>query len=193
MTHSAEFDDRITKPLQAVLGKRLISVFFWIVSSDKAIFDPEKPNSTGLVAVRLCFDGSSVDTVSAWQEALKGEGNSHHIQFSHKEAWLDKGKKSIESICVSQNLLWSKLVDQTLTDISVYGAASNPQAVVMQFGEPSVALTIGYAGDNLIEDTGDEMLIGDGDDVLVLSLTEWQHHVASKYRKDWESLLTLRT
>lgn len=64
---------------------------------------------------------------------------------------------------------WCEIVGEPLSDVEIIGFSDSPQAIRLLFPDTSLVMAVGYSGDDL--------LVGDGDDVFVFSAQEWQEQI----------------
>ena len=184
MDLEAAFESKIAGPLESVLGEPLLAVSYWILGYDQEGFSVEQPNASGILFAGLHFEKSTLEVSWGWEKLLRGSDLSYHIQVlpagqTHgDEAVTDGNLCEIKDINAA---LWRNAVGKRLTDAEVIGLQGSPQAVRFSFSGTEVVIAIGYAGDDL--------LVGDGDDLLIFSKREWEHQESS-YGREWEHLWT---
>ena len=178
----AVFENKVTGPLESVLGQSLLSVSYWVLGYDAGLFSVEQPNASGILVAGLHFEKSTLEVSWGWEKLLRGSDLSYHIQVlpagqAHgAQAATDGNFCEIKGVDAT---LWKNAVGKRLTGVEVIGFQGSPQAVRFSFSGAEVVIAIGYAGDDL--------LVGDGDDLLLFSKQEWQHQ-RSSYGEEWEHL-----
>ena len=177
----AAFESRIAGPLESVLGERLLAVSYWILGYDADLFAVEQPNASGILLVGLRFESFTLEVSWGFEKSLRGD-LAYHVQVLPAGQTLSFEAVSAGNFCEIKDIdaaPWDNAVGKRLTGAEVIGLQGSPQAVRFSFSGTDVVIAIGYAGDDL--------LVGDGDDVLVFSGREWKSQKSS-YGLEWESL-----
>jgi len=179
-----EFEKRISGPLEVVLGQSLLAVSYGILDYDRDKFSAEQPNNFGVLSVRLYFEKLTIELSWGFDQSLRGGDLYYHIQVitaaepNRIGAMTNGHYFEFTNVCSAP---WQEVIGTRLTAVEVLGIQGSPQAVHLSFGNAEVVVAVGYGGE--------EMLVGDGDDVLVFSEQEWQHK-QSIHGGAWETLWT---
>ncbi len=182
MSRKTVFDSMIAEPLDAVLGQTLLSVDYWILDCDKAGFSAEQPNATGVMAVRLCFEETHLRVAPGREETLRADGIYHHIQLHLDGECGDGGDVWTEKFAEAANIqaaLWQRAVGKRLTHVEALGFYDSPQAIRFSFSAAAIVVATGYSGNPL--------LVGDGDEILVFAGQEWPDR-SNTHEQAWERL-----
>lgn len=182
MNEKATFKNRVAEPLEAVVGKALLAVNYWILDFEKADFLEEQPNASGISVVSLHFGVSNIELAPGWEKPLRANGIHHHIQAFHAD-----GPGSVESVSAKhlckvaavQVAPWNEVAGKLLTRVEVVGLGGSPQAVCFSFSKTALVVATGYSGSSLE--------VGDGDELLVFSGQDW-HHQIRNHKQLWERL-----
>ncbi len=182
MDYNAEMEKAIKLPLRHAIGTPLLSVTYFVLSSDYPQFNTDDPNSSGgCQGIHLVFCGAELEVDwASWYEALRDRypgGNiaSHLLISDHSERiqgtkpFSEEGGTQVP-IDATQSIYWRNVVNRPLTQVNVWGeklenSNYSPQAVSLVFGSAAVVIAVGM--------TGSEIYLGDGDEMLVFSETEW--------------------
>ncbi len=180
MDRKAVFDGAIVEPLNSVLAQTLLSVDYWILDCDQADFSEEQPNASGVMAIRMRFETSELQVTWGFQKPLRADGVYYHVQLSladegHEEAaWIEKFVR-VANVEAS----WREAQGRRLTHVEVLGFWESPQAVRFSFSDTVIVVAAGYSGDPL--------LVGDGDEILVFGGQEWPER-CNTHEQPWERL-----
>lgn len=180
----AVFENKVTGPLESVLGQSLLSVSYWVLGYDAGWFSVEQPNASGILVAGLHFEKSTLEVSWGWEKLLRGSDLSYHIQVLPAGQTRGAQATTDGNLCEIKGVdaaFWKNAVGKRLTGAEVLGLQGSPQAVRFSFSGTEVVIAIGYAGDDL--------LVGDGDDLLLFSKQEWQRQKSS-YGGEWEHLWT---
>lgn len=181
MSRKAMFDSVIAEPLNAVLGQTLLSLDYWILDCDKADFSEEEPNATGVMATRLHFEASELQVVWGFKELLRGNGIYYHVQLSLADEQGQEENTWVENFVqvTDVHAIWERALGRRLVGVEVLGFWDSPQAVRFSFSDIAVVVAVGYSGDPL--------LVGDGDELLVFGDQEWPDR-SNTHDQPWERL-----
>ncbi|MGI4790115.1 MAG: hypothetical protein ACRYFS_14835 [Janthinobacterium lividum] len=183
----AAFESQIAGPLQSVLGKTLLAVTYQIIASDRNEFSVEQPNDTGVLIVILCFDQTMIEITPGWDKQLRSDGIYHHIQV------VTTGKQGSKAAYNSDKLWeiapihaspWQQALGKRLIGVEVTGLQGTPQAIRLSFSDLDIVIAVGYAGS---DPTLSDLVIGDGDEILIFSEQDWNSH-ANTHKQVWETL-----
>ncbi len=169
MNINSFFQNLIINPLQTIMNSKLEYVRYLILKIDVQNFNIEKPNDNGMSAITLGLSDNILVIYIGWEKGLL-DANTYHIQ-THLGSDIKVDDNLFDSerfteISGSESGIWKGLINQKLIAVEVYGVKASPQILRLIFPENSVVIATGYSGD--------EILIGDGDDILILSTDEWQ-------------------
>lgn len=180
------FDTWIAEPLALVLGEPLLAVNYWVLECDCPTFEADAPNASGIAKIDLDFQTTTLEVTWGWEKRLRNGGTAYHLQVSplncrSKEAvngqvWNASGLCRITG---TQAQTWAEAIGNPLTHIEVYGLGDSPQAIRFSFIKSDIVVATGYGGEDL--------MIGDGDDLLLFQDSEWQDRSG---REAWPTLWT---
>lgn len=176
------FRNLIAEPLLSVLGETLLSVSYGILNYDKSTFPVEHPNKHGILFVRLHFGNTTREISWGFDKLLRGSDLAYHVQVLPAGKTYEAAAMSGGSICEIAHVdavPWRQTIGKKLTGVGVIGFQGSPQAIRLDFFGEDVVVAVGYGGS--------ELLVGDGDDVLIFSGREWQS-TESIYGAEWQSL-----
>ena len=181
---AAAFQRLISGPLQTVLGQSLLAVNYWLLDYDKADFSLEQPNETGVLTVCLHFERAAIEISPGWDNQLRSEGIYHHVQVvqAAKAGSLEAAhRENLSETADVHAASWQEALGKRLTGVEIAGFQGTPQAVRLSFSVAEVVVATGYAGSDL--------LIGDGDELLIFSGQEWHNqNQNSVHKQAWERL-----
>lgn len=184
LTQQKTIESDVIGPLQMALGRPLLAVSYWLLSSDRELFSVGQLNALGVLFVSLHFDKFTLEISPGWEKSLRGSNLAYHIQAipaGEPGSIKTLNATSLYEVKDAGTFLWQDALGTRLTCIEVIGLQDSPQAIRLVFPSAEVVIAIGYAGD--------ELLVGDGDDLLIFSKREWQHQKSS-YGGEWKSLWT---
>lgn len=170
--NTAIFQSRLVEPFAPLLGEPLRDVEYWVLEMDADDFRAEQPNLFGVQIVRLRFGAVSLAVTWGGEKSLRSEGIYHHIQALEAAtedvlgpAWAE----NLRCIPALSTAHWREVISEPLSGVEVIGFSDSPQAIRLLFPHTSLVVAVGYSGDDL--------LVGDGDDVFVFSAQEWQEQI----------------
>jgi len=172
MQNTAIFQSRLVEPFMPLLGEPLRDVEYWVLEADADHFHTEQPNAFGVQVLRLRFGAVSLAVTWGGEKSLRSEGIYYHIQA------LEAATEDVLGPAWTENLRclpalsaapWREVANEPLSGVEVIGFSDSPQAVRLLFPQTSLVVAVGYSGDDL--------LVGDGDDVFVFSAQEWQEQI----------------
>ena len=186
MTSDPFFDILIAQPLTTAMGEPLLAVNYWVLNCDCPTFETDSSNASGIAKIDLEFRTTTLEVTWGWEKRLRSGGAAYHLQISALKHQGDEGLVSqvwnSSGLCRvngSQAEAWVGAVGTPLTGVEVYGLAATPQAVRFAFSKSGIVVATGYAGE--------ELIIGDGDELLAFSDSEWQSRGG---RNLWSTLWT---
>lgn len=179
------FKATIQDPWERVIGTRLLSVTYFVLSCDLPGFDVSAPNETsGCQGVLLEFAGGEIELDWDFQEAaFRDEATAFYLvarSASDRSAFVrgpaDTDEVGLVRADATHVRPWRSVVGEVLQSVSVWGkklssGVSSPQAVSLAFPSGEVAVAIGYGAI-----TAGDWWIGDGDEVLVMDEVQWSEH-----------------
>lgn len=182
MHFNSAFESKIIHPLKSVVGTVVRDVKYWILPTDQEHFQLDLPNASGIQGVSLSFDYFKLLFSWGFETMLRTPKNYHHIEVfiagTEEEDACPDELKTLLQISAVNSLQWRDMLSRRLISAEVYSYESSPQAIRMLFENDAIVIAIGYS------ETDDSILIGDGDDLLILNDTEWRNE--SKYvLKGW--------
>ena len=172
----------VIEPLESVLGQTLFSVSYWLLNYGWGSIPVEQPNELGLLFVSLHFESTALEVSWGFEKSLRGDDLAYHIQVLPADLTYRITAEDAGNYCEAANvdaLPWQEAIGKKLTGVEVIGLQGSPQALRLSFASTDIVIAIGYSGSDL--------LVGDGDDILVFSGREWQSRKSS-YGLEWESL-----
>ena len=180
----AAFESKIAGPLESVLGEMLLAVSYSILGYDADLFTVEQPNASGILLVGLRFENFTLEISWGFERSLRGRDLAYHVQILPAGQTISVRAVTDSHFCEIKDIdaaPWENAVGKRLTGAEVVGLQGSPQAIQLSFSGTDVVIAIGYAGDDL--------LVGDGDDILVFSKWEWERQ-KSIHGLEWESIWT---
>lgn len=182
MQNTAIFQSRLVEPFTYLLGEPLRDVEYWVLEADADGFRAEQPNTFGVQVLRLRFGAVSLAVTWGREKSLRSEGIYHHIQALGTEledvlgpAWTE----NFRCIPALSAAPWGEVIGEPLSGVEIIGFSDSPQAIRLLFPHISLVVAVGYSGDNL--------LVGDGDEVFVFSAQEWREQI-KQGDHDWTRL-----
>ena len=178
------FTNMIAAPLEKVIGRSLISVVYYVLNGDFPDFDTSAVNkSGGCQGIHLTFDGGQVELDWDWQRVFRPSHEdflSPPIAFHLVARPLSERQGTVSPFTVDDGnglvaidatpvMPWGQAFGEPLLSVTVWGVVLpenrySPQAVGFAFPSGQAVVAIGMT---------DPFSIGDGDEVLVFSGTEW--------------------
>jgi len=167
------FATGITIPLGHVLGSRLQSVEYGVLSSDMPTFDVNDANgSGGCQRIRLRFDSAALLLTWDWQQELRDSDReiAYHLTICEDSSempnapWTSSPPEEfvgVGTISATEAAPWCAARDEPLIAATVWGftltaGSKSPQAVTLAF--PSGRITIALGALPTVDDH-DELLI----------------------------------
>ena len=172
----------VIEPLESVLGQALFSVSYWLLNYGWDSILVEQPNELGLLFIRLHFENTALEVSWGFEKSLRGDDLAYHVQVLPADQAYRITAENAGNYCEVADvnaLPWQEAIGRKLTGVEVIGLQRSPQALRLSFADTDVVIAIGYSGSDL--------LVGDGDDILVFSGQKWESQKSS-YGLEWESL-----
>lgn len=178
MNFDVSFRTLIIAPLEAASGLRLFSVNYWLLDFEEQFFHLDTPNESGIFAISLLFEGIAIDISPAWDRIHRDESNHHYIQaprvpIDNRSGELAFAERLLK-IPADRTMIWRDAINDQLIGAEVSGDNHTPQAIRLLFPSATVIISLGYSGD--------ELYIGDGDELLVFSDEQWRLQVQRMMR-----------
>lgn len=182
MQNTAIFQSRLVEPFTSLLSEPLRDVEYWVLEVDADDFHAEQPNAFGVQVLRLRFGAASLAVTWGGERSLRSEGIYHHIQA------LGAGMEDVLGPAWAENLRcipalsaapWREVIGEALSGVEIIGFSDSPQAIRLLFPDTSLVVAVGYSGDDL--------LVGDGDEVFIFSAQEWREQIRQGHH-DWTRL-----
>ena len=170
------FHRQVVAPLECVIGRQLIDVYYWVLSVDAPTFNIDAPNQSGSVrVVVLQFDDAVLEVDLGVERELTNSDafeNIHLIVRADAEV-IDRtaaeqlGFGGWTYVQASTGLHWSKTLHKKLEHVSVFGDNLRPVAISFEFQQATIMIAVG-------DGQWSPTVIGDGDDLLLFSGDEWK-------------------
>lgn len=169
-----------------------MDVHYWLLKHDLARFIPAKPNRTSILAISLTFDTAVLCIHWYFRSALRGHDNHYHIELSNRPIGTDglflPNEEDHVKTAVSSAPPWHAVMAQRLVGADVYGYLSSPQAVRLIFEAAAIMISTGSA-----ESSEAQVLLGDGDDLLVFDDESWRGQGLCLPAEGWHRILSIST
>lgn len=182
MQNTAIFQSRLVEPFTSLLGESLRDVEYWVLETDAGGFRAEQPNLFGVQVIRLRFGAVSLAVTWGGEKSLRSEGIYYHIQALEADTEDVLGSAWAENLrCIPALTAgtWQEVISEPLSGVEIIGFSDSPQAIRLLFPHTSLVVAVGYSGDDL--------LVGDGDELFVFSDAQWREQIKHEDRH-WSRL-----
>jgi hypothetical protein len=189
--YERQFQQWIVEPLQNVIGQPLLSVLYYVLHVDYAGFDVDAPNASGgCQGVRLIFADGELELDWDWQSIFRAASDDfvsppivYHLvarSASERQATVrittEDDWSAVRVVHATEGLPWKDVSGEALLDATVWGILLpeerySPQAVTLRFPSAQVVVALGMTAD---------LSIGDGDEILVFTETEWTQQITTQ-------------